>query len=156
MPGKLRTLQHDRDVRIRHRPAETPHDLEASGQQIETRRVFPGGVGIGKVTADVACAGGAENRVDERMTEDVSVRMRNRAFLERHDNAGEHERTTSLESMQVIAGSDACVAPHVETAPRGREILRRGDFHVLRLSVHDPHRVAGPFGQHGLVSRFGS
>ena len=64
---------------------------------------LPFRIGIGKHPADVAGAGGAEDRVRHGVTDDVGVGVAVETELERNRDAGEDQRTSRHETVQVVA-----------------------------------------------------
>ena len=62
--------------------------------------------------------------------------------------------------MEVVAGPRATGARGPLLLSRNRlrhgEIVRRRHLDVGRLAFDEPHRMTGPFGERGLVGRFGS
>ena len=81
---------------------------------------LPFRIGVGKQPADVADAGGAEHRVGHGVTDDVGVRVAVEAELERNRDAGEDQRTSGDEPVQVVAvaDSDQATAEAVALATR--------------------------------------
>ena len=67
---------------------------------------FHAGIGVGKMPADVAETGGAENRVGGRMARDVAVRMAERAAVGRERHAADDERPSVDEPVQIVARAD--------------------------------------------------
>ena len=113
---------------------------------------FQRGSVSGKVPADVAGAGGAENRVGRRVAGDVGVGMPERAALGRDRHAAEDQRPPLDEPVQVVAGADASGADGA-LAARGVEIVGRRDLHVRRVALDDVHVVARLLREHRFVGR---
>ena len=90
----------------RHRPAE---QFGAGDPRDE-------GVGIGKVRADVAESRGAEERVGDGVTHDVSVRMSRDARFGLEHDATQGQRTRGVAWMHVEAETD----PGASTTPGSR------------------------------------
>ena len=151
MRRELRTLENDGRVDAGDAPAAAADDLDGAAEQVEPRRVLPLRIGIGKMLADVPGARRAEQRVGERVTEDVAVGMAERTALERQRDAGQDERPALDEPMQVVARADAREPGH--GGADVREIVRRRDLHIALVAGHDAHRVSGALGQHRVVGR---
>ena len=119
---------------------------------------FPFRIGVGKQPADVAGAGGAEDRVRDGVTDDVGVRMAVETELERNRDAGEDQRAAGDQTMQVVAVADSDQATALEAgrSPNGlslRQILRRRDLHVARVAFDDVDRHAEALDQHRFIGR---
>src|SRR4029450_5876556 len=69
----LRAFQDDGDVQIPHLVALLVDHAGRLPQQRETVGILPPGVRVGKVAADVAQPGRAENRVGRGVASDVAV-----------------------------------------------------------------------------------
>jgi hypothetical protein len=89
-------LTGHRGVQIhRRRGQHPPH----GPQQLDRIRVAPALVGVREVLADVPEAGGAQQRVDDGVGQDVGVGVPGEATLGRHAHATEHEGPARLEPM---------------------------------------------------------
>jgi len=77
-------------------------NLDRLTKQLDTRRAFPLRIGVGKMPADVAGAGGAQNRVGNGVTDRVGVGMSRETALERDRDASENQRPAFDEPMQVV------------------------------------------------------
>ena len=77
-------------------------------QQLDRVGVAPALVGVREVLADVAEAGRAEQRIDDRVGKDVGVGVARQAALGvRHLDAAEHQRAARLEAVRVVADARA-------------------------------------------------
>ncbi len=93
MRRELRLLQHDEGIDVDEAPAGCRDAAPGLGQQIEAaaRRASCSSLD-GKMRPDVVHAGGAEQRVAERVTDDVGVGVALEAVGVRDLDAAEHER----------------------------------------------------------------
>src|SRR5215472_1503404 len=89
---------HDTEATVRQKPANML-------QKNQARCPFPLRVGVGKVCANVTEAGCAQQRVSNRVTQHVAVRVPLRTFLEWHLDAANHQLPSFDERMQVVADS---------------------------------------------------
>ncbi len=106
------------------------------------------------MTTDVSGPGRAQHRVGHRMADGIAIGVCLESLLERDGHAAENQRAAGHQSMQVVS---------ISYAQRGdsgrepgkvfghREITRRRDFEVSRITVHDPDRMAGLLDEHGFV-----
>ena len=65
------------------------------------------GLGVGEHLADVAKAGGAEDRVGERMADDVGVAVADAAHRRGDQHAAEDDAVTGREAVRIVADADA-------------------------------------------------
>jgi hypothetical protein len=70
---QLRLLEDHGDVRARRRKPGAADNCDSTAEQLETGGVLPLRVRVRKVAADIAGRRGAENRVGQRMTQDIAV-----------------------------------------------------------------------------------
>ena len=100
-------------VGVHELPAGLAHLAVGLGKEVERRRSTVPLVSGGEERADVAEVRGAEDRVDERMRDDVAVRVAGEParMVDRH--AAEHERHALLERVRVEADPDPELA-HIE------------------------------------------
>jgi hypothetical protein len=75
-------------------------------QHLEAIAPTPSLVRAGEVLSDIAEAGCPEQGVDDRMDEDITVRVAGEAGLVLEGNAPEDESPSRLERMDVIADPD--------------------------------------------------
>ena len=102
---QLRLLRDDDDVDVDDRIARVVHDGHRAPQQLDAVGVLPGRIGVGKVTADVARARGAEHRVGHRMADRVGVGVR-RAAPSRTGSSRRQESAAGR--SRVDAGRSRC------------------------------------------------
>ena len=87
---------------------DPPGDRADGGaQQVDRVGVAPALVVVGEERADVAAAGGAEQRVDHRVGEDVGVGVAGEAALVLDLDAAEDEPAALGEAVAVVADADA-------------------------------------------------
>ena len=110
MIADLRRLEDDGHVDVADLEPAVVHQRDDATQQIEAVRVLPPRIGVGKMAADVAEAGGAENRVGQRVADDVGVGVAERAALGRDGHTAQHQRPAGDEAMKIVAGTGAAGA----------------------------------------------
>ena len=105
--GELRLLGDDGGVDVVDR--ELPDDEHAGGlfEERGAARVLPLGIAGREVGADVAHAGRAEQRVDDRVQENVGVGVAGEARLALERHAAEDERARGVEAVDVVADADS-------------------------------------------------
>jgi hypothetical protein len=97
------------DLAVRLGQGETTlaDEIMRRPEQLHGVRVLPPRVGVGKELADVAGAGGAEDRIGEGVRHRVGIRVPDEAVGVRHGDATEDERAPRDEAMGVVADPDA-------------------------------------------------
>jgi len=65
------------------------------------------GVGVGKMLADITQAKGPEQRIGDRVNDDVAVGVGDGADALRDDDAAEDELPACLQAVDVVAVTDA-------------------------------------------------
>ena len=136
-------------------------------EQRDAVRALPFRIGIGKMLADIARRGRAENRIGHRVAQHVGIRMAGEPGLVRNLHAANDERPARLQAVQIVAGTDS----HRRHGPRSRPSSRRfqvqapgqrlrhakiqlgRDLDVRRLALDQAHRMARLLGEGGLVGR---
>jgi hypothetical protein len=93
-------------------PAGLPHRRQRARQQHHGVGAGELGGGVGEVTADVAQAGGAEQRVGDGVRQRVGIRMAQQAVAVRDAHAAEDQRAAFDETVHVPALADAQVDVH--------------------------------------------
>ncbi len=121
---QLRLLRDHRHVDVRHRVAGLANRRDRAFQQLDAVGALPFRIGIGKHPADVAGAGRAKDRVRHRVTDNVGIGVSVETELEWNRDAGEDQRTSRNQAMQVVAVADADMRATAE-AVAVRTILRR-------------------------------
>ena len=121
------------DVDDRRSRASREHRDDLA-QQLDRVGVAPALVGVGEVLADVAEAGGAEQRVDHRVGEHVGVGVPVEAALVRDLDAAEHQPAarrrggasrSRCRRARSRAGSSRRSAPGAARGARTRQARRR-------------------------------
>src|SRR6476661_5468958 len=107
-----RLFGDDCAVDVKDLVAGLPHCAYRSYQQVLARCSFVLRIGIWKMLADVAEAGGAEHRIDHRVRQDVSigVAVQPQQVVDAHPT--QDQGATGAEWMDVVAGAN----PHVVAA----------------------------------------
>src|SRR5215208_5135926 len=116
-------LGDDRDVDLLHAPSEGANARYRRAKHFD--RVLAGvrWIAIGKHFADVACRGGAKNRVGDCVRGRVTVRVTGEVNVAGNRNATEDERSRRLEAMRIVADTNA------------RDALRR-EWRGIGLTAH--------------------
>ena len=73
----------------------------------QTRYAAPFLIRIRKMRSDVAHSGGAEQRIANRMAQNISIGMANRTFFKGDFDAANHEFAFLREPVKVVADSGA-------------------------------------------------
>jgi hypothetical protein len=92
-------------------PPRRPHAAGDVAQQRHRVGSRPRRIGVGEQQPDVAQAGGAEQRVDDRVGEHVGVGVTGQAGLVRDLDAAEHEPPPGGEPVRVDADAGADAHP---------------------------------------------
>jgi pimeloyl-ACP methyl ester carboxylesterase len=114
--GDLGALEHHRHVDVLDRPDEAG-DV---AQQLHRVGVLPDGVAVGEVLADVAQPGRAEQRVGDRVGEDVGVGVAGEAGLVRDLHAAEDEPAPGRERVRVDPDAGAGAHQPIGSSRRSR------------------------------------
>jgi hypothetical protein len=128
--------------------APRANDGGSPREQVQARRILPPGIAVGKVPADVAGAGRAQNGIDDRVAERVGVGMAVETTRERDDHAAEHQRPPGHEAVQVVTHPDSNGPGRLRGIGHGYkpscqfQIFRRRDLDVARVALHETDRVA--------------
>ena len=149
---ELRRLQHDRAVDVAGRPPRRPHVGDGPAQQLEAVGAGEGGIGVGEVLADVAEAGGAEERIGDGVGDRVGVAVAGQA---RARPSNTTPPSTSAPAGIVAEGVHVEALPHPH-GQRHRSSARlrsigRGDLDVGRVAVHDHHPATCRLDQRRVV-----
>src|SRR4051812_14061148 len=102
-----RRLAHDRGVDRADRVATLGELVADDGQQLDTARILPLRLGVREVVADVSERGGAEQRVHDRVRDDVGVRVAGQPSVRQDGHATEHQLAAFLETVDVEADPGA-------------------------------------------------
>ena len=124
---------------------------------------FPFGIGVWKMSADIAECRCTKQRVAHGMGENIAVGVPDRSFVERKCDAADHERAAFRQAMQVVADAatnfthkwHSCLvslsALQTEIEAGQFHIGRLGNFDVALGAVHDVNIVTQPFDEAGFV-----
>jgi hypothetical protein len=104
---EARLLAHKDDVCIRELPALCPNPLPGLREQLERIRARELRVSGREERTDVLQPSRPEQRIGERMREDVSVRVARKPARVLDPDAAEHERHALRERVRVEARADA-------------------------------------------------
>ncbi len=92
--AKLGLLGHDHAVNVTDFEAELIHQIAGMFEEAEARSIFPVRVVVGKMLADVAEPGGAEQGITNRVRHRIAVRVPGQALVKRDLHASEDEFTS--------------------------------------------------------------
>ena len=98
------------------------------GQQLHRVGVAPALVRVREVLADVAEAGGAEQRVDDRVGQDVGVGVARQAALGRDLDAAQDQLAPLLEAVRVVADARSGRAGSPDRLHAALAVLEDGDL----------------------------
>ena len=119
---------------------------------------FPLRVRRREMRADIAGAAGGQQGVGQRVQPDIGIGMAGEALPMRDRDAAKRHVVARFEGMHVIAIAGADVRKCFQSGKPliGHcEILRPGEFQIVRRAGHDPHRKTGPFGDRRIVGEVG-
>jgi len=111
-------LGDHREIAVDDAKAPVGDHLDDTSEKVLTIRVLPGCITRRKVITDVAESSGAQERIRERVQENIRVAMPVEAPIKRDDLSTEHETTTGDKPVHVIALTDPIV--HRVEESRGR------------------------------------
>ena len=111
MRRHLRALEHDGGVDVDHPQPLAAHQGRHLAQQRDRVGAAPALVGVGEVLADVAQPGRPQQRVHDRVREDVGVGVAGQAQLVLDAHAAEDQRAALDQAVGVVAQADHHVAP---------------------------------------------
>ena len=126
-------------------------------------RAFPFGIGVRKMSADIAECRCTKQRVAHGMGENIAVGVPNRSFVERKRDAADDERAAFRKAMQVVPNAatnfthkwhsclESLSALQTEIEAGQFHIGRLGNFDVALGAVHDVNIVTQPFDEAGFV-----
>ena len=89
---QLRLLAHNRAVDVADHPTSVSEQSGRMAEQLQRIDAFPLRIGVGKMLADIAEAGGAEERIGDRVGDRVGVAVAVQSALAGKRHAAEHER----------------------------------------------------------------
>src|SRR5207244_8606383 len=102
-----RRLADDRGVDAHERAPGGPGGARCAIQEDDAVGVLPSLIGGREVRSDVAEPGGSQDRVHDRVREDVSVRMAGEPSSMVDDDRPEQQRASVFEAMSVESEADA-------------------------------------------------
>ncbi len=89
--AKLGLLGHDHAVNVADLEAEFVHQIAGMFEESEARSIFPVRVVVGKMLADVAEPGGAEQGITNRVRHRIAVRVPGQALVKRYLHPAQDE-----------------------------------------------------------------
>src|SRR5438034_6541070 len=143
MIANLRRLEDDRHVDVPDLEAVFRRQRDGACEQIQARRVLPARIRVREVPPDVAQARGAEDRVGDRVADDVGVRVPEPPSIERDRHTAEYEPASRHQTMQVVPGAGATGSRGCRSAKAFA--LRKADAFVLRKADAFALRTADAF-----------
>src|SRR5690348_453244 len=72
---ELWALRDDRHIHVSDFITVLAYERSGATEQVEARRVLPLTVAVGKVPTDIPGAGGTENRIGDRVTDRIGIRV---------------------------------------------------------------------------------
>src|SRR5690348_18267795 len=103
---QARLLGDDSAVDVDDAVAHVTDRLDRDGEHLEAGRPRIFGLAGREKASDVTESCGAEQRIDDRVREDVRIRIPVKPGRVRNEHPTEHERTARLERMDVVSDSD--------------------------------------------------
>src|SRR5580704_7753784 len=76
-------------------------------QEEQAVRTLPFRIGVGKVRANVAQPGSAEQRITESMRQNVAVGVSDRSFVKRECDPANNQLAAFRETVQIVANAAA-------------------------------------------------
>jgi len=123
MGGQPGPLGDDGGVEIADPEAARLRQADHMFKQQHAVDPLVGGVGVGEIAADVAEAESAENRITNRMQQNIRVRMTEQAIFIRDRHAAEDQRPVGNQAMDIKTVADT---HHVKlTSPAVSNALAR-------------------------------
>jgi hypothetical protein len=104
--SQLGLFEFHRGIDVNNLITGVIQELADVAEEDEARGVMPRGGGVGKVSADIAERGGAQQRVADGVDQGVGVGMAYGAFVERNLHAAKNELTARRETVEVIPNSN--------------------------------------------------
>ena len=148
---QLGRLQHDRAVDVAGLPARRPDRRHGATEQVEAVGAGQGGIGVGEVLADVAEAGGAEERVGHGVGDDIGIAVAGQTGLAVEPYPTQHQRAVGV----VAEGVDVEALPHPHRQRHSSSATSRscgrGDLEVGRVALHDHHPATCRLDQRRIV-----
>jgi hypothetical protein len=146
---------HDH-VSLRHDIPTVAAPATAARSIVKAVGTLPPRIGVRKVPADIARRHGPEDGVGQRVADRVAVRVAVRPAVERNPDAAEDERAALHQPVQVVPDARSHDPRILAASSLDGTDVRSSPPAIVTFTfdaslVDDPHRVAGAFGQHGLV-----
>ena len=136
----LRLLADEHAVRIDQPPPGLADLAVSLTEEVERRRPAERLLARREERADVAEAGGSEERIDQRMRKHIAVRMAGKATRMFERDASEHERRTDVERVRVDSDPDA-VAHRSAPGSSSRLEIETASGGGACKSPHGPRRM---------------
>src|SRR5216684_6394324 len=108
MRAQLWPLADDDRVEMRDAKAPFVKQLARVLEEEQARRALPFRIGVRKMCADVAETGSSQQRVAQRVAQDVAIGMSDRAFVKWHFDPAENQFSSLCQPVQVVSDSRAC------------------------------------------------
>lgn len=105
--------------------------------------------------ADIAGAAGREKRIGQGVQGDIRIGMAGELAVMRYEHAAKRDAVALDELMHVITVAGAHIRDCVAGQPfiGHRNILLKGELHIVRRPFDEHHRDAGPFGDGSVVGK---
>jgi len=151
---QFRCLTDNRTVDVTDHEPRFVHERDRVAQQHQRIDALPLRVRVGKVLANVAQTGGAQQRISHRVGDRVGVAVPVQATssLERHPSQHQRSRRVVTETMNVEP------LPHTNhwslpsnVSPCPGQIVGAGDLAIVRVAGHHDHASTGRLDQRCVV-----
>ena len=137
---------------MREQPAARLHPCDRIGEEERGRRALPFRIGGRKVRTDVAIRQRAQDRICNRVGEDVRIGMSFEPVIVRDFQPAKPDMAARPESMDVKTLTATDIREIAEEAGFGvSKIVNGRQLHVLLLSVEDIDRMSGALHDGGVV-----
>src|SRR5690242_13489833 len=103
-PGLLRK---DRDICVAQTPAQVERSFPDRFEQDDAVGILVTGIGIGKMAAEVAVTKRPENRISERVSYDVGIRMPAEPMRMGNLHAAENQPAARFQRMEIETLADS-------------------------------------------------
>ena len=103
----LRALPDEHEVHVADLPAQRGYLGNRPTRDHRGIHALEGSVSVGEIVPDVPQASRSQNRVGNRVQEDIRIRMPIRTNLRRNAHPTQDTRTASHQGMDVVTESDA-------------------------------------------------
>src|SRR5713101_2542367 len=108
MRPQLGALTDDDCIEMRDEKMPLVEQFARVLEEEQARRALPFRIGVREMRADVAETGSSQQRVAQRVAQDVAIGMSDRAFVKWHFDPAENQFSSLCQPVQVVSDSRAC------------------------------------------------